>query len=260
MCCNDQVIVRVVFISAILAHGLASRADIVIDEFEEIDEVRLPQMNLEYVRQDGVGALAALRSLRFVAFDTDPNGQFKVEPDGTGALTAEINELTPRWSGDRTVHLQFWYDFPFVDATGGGDYNAFLLDFLSLEKGNAASVQLRTFVGDNVSSRYNRTITVPSDGAPFTVAVPFSLFREGSNPIDPDFTQLQSVHFGIGVQAPPDQNALDFAMRLDRVRIARAIPEPHGFVASYISVCCFTFCAGYARRISASAKVAARAI
>jgi len=206
-----------VLLAATVALTQAAQAEIVLDEFDDSDTVLLPQMNLDYVRTDNVGSQLAHRSLRFVAFDTDPTGRFESNPNGSSSLVGVLESLAPRWDGDRTIHLQFWYDFDSIDATEAGRNDAFLLDFQSLSSKETV-LTLRTFVGDDVTSRHNASLPLASSDHAVTVAVPFSLFTA-------NFDKLESVHFSLGVRAPLGQNDMDFSMELDRVRIGR-IPEP----------------------------------
>lgn len=210
-------LVRILAIVVSITLNCSVRADIVIDEFDDPDEVLLPQMNLDYARTENVGSQMAERAIGFVAFDTDPMGHFASDRNGSSSLVGVIESIVPRWSGDRTVHLQFWYDFDSIDATEAGRNNAFLLDFHSLLFGNTTST-LRTFVGDDLTSRHNSTIPLAESDQAVTVAVPFSLFTA-------NFSMLESVHFSLTVRAPIGQNDLDFSMELDRVRIGR-VPEP----------------------------------
>lgn len=233
---------RIIFLafSAIVALRSATaigvaRADVVIDDFGDASSVSLPQMNLAFVETTGVGELSAWRRMRFAALNASPTGRYESAANGGSSLHGRLDQLNPRFEGNRGVSLQLWYDFTTIDATQGGTCDALLLDFATLSSPKTTAT-LQVFIGDDFSSRYSTTLPLPASDDPFTLAVPFAGLNWGPNGRQPDFTKLRSVHFTVTVTAPIGQNDLDFSMSLDQVRIGQAIPEPGAACLAGISL------------------------
>jgi hypothetical protein len=196
------------------------RAALILDDFNDPAELRLPEMRFDDVQTTGVGALSATRTLD-VGTSAPAVGVFAADSLLNSALAAQLGTVNPRTIA-RSIDLHVFYRFPFFDATEGGVNDGILLDFRSFRRGNVFA-GLDVYARDDVTGRHMTSAQLPDRTEPFTLAIPFSAFTRGEQVLHAD--QLQGLSFSVGLTAPADVSELGFSMVIDRIRIGR-VPEP----------------------------------
>ena len=218
------------WLMVVLAQGVISgvalfqtaRAEIVLDDFDDVAQVIAPTMNNQFVINQDVGLLHAERRIRIATAAAIPIASFDANFTSSSVLTANVDHLDPHPVPGPLFAFQFNYEFSPTDMSAD---DAILFDFRSID-GDEGPAFLRVILADNtnMAETYEARITnLPLIGGPFTAAMDFSSFTQrGGSPGLPDFTTVKRMEFDFFFQFP--SNDVRWSAELERIRIG-SIPE-----------------------------------
>ena len=210
--------------------AVGSRAEIIIDDFDDPIQIALPQMENQSVMTPGVGVLNANRFIDVSSSQTDPIGLVDVAITRPSHLTARIDgQFLDNPANLPILSFGAAYDFGAgTDLTGGRVNDAMFID-MSIFRGSGIPPALSVLVRDanDVFAAIVSGFALPSD-SPYTLTLPFSSFgyRGGGGVGLADFSTIDLLEVRVRLlQGGRDSNVKWF-VQLDRIRVGNTVPEP----------------------------------
>jgi hypothetical protein len=211
-----------------------ANAEIILDDFDDPLEIRLPEMqNRPYVKQPGIGPLKAERWSDVKAFSVRPTGRLDAGISRQSALTFEFNNVVRTDNLSPIVAATHLYMFNEIDITEGGLNDRFVVDFAYL-RSTIPMANVTVFVQDasQPGISYGKQIfEIPPNDGPFSLEFPFNSFGiRGGGGGDIDYRRLNNLDVNITPIFFDDINEFSFSTAIERIRFARAVPEPSTLV------------------------------
>lgn len=171
--------------SAAVLLGLAAaatplRAELVLDDFDDLAETISPAMENVFVSTANVGAFNADRRLRIAAAAANPEATFDTDATSASVMTADLSALNTTSVGGPALAFQFKYAFAPTDISQGGLNDAIILDFRSLH-GNEIAPELGLVVRDDfdlTETYFGQITNLPLTSGPFSASILFSSFTQ----------------------------------------------------------------------------------
>jgi hypothetical protein len=223
-----------------------ARAEIVVDDFDEPDQVFEVSNGFEQhpVTTEHIGDLDASRKLLVTASQTIPDGwSFDTGVHATSTLSAAIHGHSRTSTNSAVITFPVSYTFLPVDMTENGANTTLLFDFVS-QDGTERPLLFRVSVSALSASGTSHDVytsfvnDLKLSTTPFTTVVPFSTFStRGGGPPAPDFSTFRPSVLSIDFFFLNPVENIQWSMELDRIRIGNfPIPEPSSFWLGAIGV------------------------
>jgi hypothetical protein len=198
-----------------------TRAEFVLDDFNDSAQVVSPAMEGQLIGTDHVGDLDAHRDIYIYGSLSDPNATLDANLTTPSMFTGTFSSFAPSDPLGGLMRFATDYKFgDFHDLTEGGRNNALLLDFVSV--GGPTPPTLLFVIHDNSDEMF---VDIPSASGPMTLALPFDMFRgRGGGPRISDFTEVKQIFFDFFITNSAADPPGGF-FELDRIHVGQA-PEP----------------------------------
>ena len=231
--------------ATILATGLlltpiSAFAEIIVDDFDDPFELVLPDMDGEYLVQTGIGPLDAERWSQLNASSgSRPIGRADANITQSSALTFELDRINPHpIGGPPAIAINLLYSFDETDITQSGINDRIAVDFAYLRSAIPLA-QVTVFVQDasQPGTSYGlQLFDIPQQEGPFSLEFPLDSFGiRGGGTGRIDYQRIYRVTLSISPTRFTDIDEIDFSTAVERVRIARAIPEPASAVLACLA-------------------------
>lgn len=223
-----KVLVSLALTAANLVFIGNARAEIVLDEFDNAFEIKLPDMNGQYQTQSNIGPLAAQRSaLGNACCGSRPTGLIDANSTVPSALFSSIDRVNadPVF-GAPAIGVNILYFFNTLDVTQGGTNDRVTLDLAYLRSAipmARVTVAMQDATDNYVSQQTNIAVRQVA----FSLDFLFSSFTpRGGGIAEIDATHVHTLYLTLTPVYFTQIDPLNFSTAVERIRFTNGVPEP----------------------------------
>lgn len=221
---------KIVYALLTLALAQSLRAAIIIDDFDDLVEIHLPEMEDQPISTDDVGTLNALRTISIGESQTDPIGLVDVAITRSSHLSVRIDgQFIDDPLNTPILSVSSTYEFDSsTDLTEGGANDSLLINVGTFRgSGIPGALSVVAVDANDVFAAIVSGFSLPSESS-YTIKLPFSSFgfRGGGGVGLADFSTIELLEVRIRLLQGSRNPDTNWFVQIDRISIGRTTSVP----------------------------------